>query len=80
MIIKTIVLEVIGEQPIHCSGCENTIRRGLELLPGVRRVKPSHKTQRIEMALDTAQTKLKAVRQKLGRMGWQTRDPEEGSR
>jgi len=29
---------------------------------------------------DSAQTKLKAVRQKLGRMGWQTRDPEEGSR
>lgn len=79
MTFTTIVLEVIGEQPSHCSSCENTIRRGLELLPGVRRVKPSLKTQRIELALDAAQTPLEAVREKLDRMGWRTRDPEEGS-
>jgi copper chaperone CopZ len=79
MAIKKIVLEVIGEQTIHCSGCENTIRRGLTQMPGVRQVEPSHKTQRIELTLDTDQVALEAVCEKLDRMGWQTRVPEGGS-
>jgi len=79
MAIKTIVLEVIGDQTIHCQGCENTIRRGLKQLPGVRRVEPSHKTQRIELTLDTDQTTLDAACDKLNWMGWQTRHPEEAS-
>ncbi len=80
MAIKKIVLEVIGEQTIHCSGCENTIRRGLTQMPGVRQAEPSHKTQRIELTLDTDKVALEAVREKLDRMGWQTRVPEEASR
>lgn len=79
MTIKTIVLEVIGEQTIHCTGCENTVRRGLTQMPGVRQAEPSHKTQRIELTLDTDKVALEAVREKLDRMGWQTRVPEEVS-
>ncbi len=79
MAIQKTVLEVIGEQTIHCSGCENTIRRGLMQMPGVRQAGPSHKTQRIELTLDIDKVTLEAVRVKLDRMGWQTRVPEEPS-
>lgn len=79
MTIRKIELEVIGEQTIHCRGCENTIRRGLFQLPGVRQVEPSHKTQRIELTLDSDEVAIEAVREKLDRMGWQARVPEEMS-
>lgn len=80
MTVKTILLEVTGEQTIHCNGCENTIRRALVQLPGVRRVEPSHKTQRIELTLDVEQTPLETAREKLDRMGWQMRELEGVSR
>lgn len=79
MTIKKIVVEVIGDQPIHCSGCENTIRRGLSQVPGVRQVEPSQKTQRIELTLDIDKVTLEAVREKLNWMGWQTSNPEKVS-
>ncbi|MEW5985265.1 MAG: heavy metal-associated domain-containing protein [Chloroflexota bacterium] len=77
MTIKTAVLEVIGDQPIHCSSCESAIRRALRQLPGVRRVEPSQRTQRIELTLDTEQTSLATIRERLDWMGWQTQSPTE---
>lgn len=79
MTIRKIELEVIGEQTIHCLGCENTIRRGLFQLPGVRQVEPSHKTQRIHLTLDTDHVTVEAIPEKLKWMGWETRVLEEAS-
>jgi len=73
MTIQTVVLEVIGEQTIHCNNCENTIRRRLMQLPGVQRVEASHNSQRIDLTLDTDRISLEAVREQLDWMGWQTR-------
>lgn len=73
MAVKKVVLEVVGEQTIHCAGCEATIRRGLGQLPGVLRVEPSRRTQRVQVTLDTAQTSLEALQKHLAWMGWDNR-------
>ena len=76
MSVKKVVLKVIGEQTIHCTGCESTIHRALSQIPGIRLVSPSHETQLIELTLDTDKTAIETVREKLAWMGWQTNEPE----
>lgn len=79
MTVKTIVLEVIGENEICCATCENTISQALEQLSGVRQVVPNHKTQSVELRLDTGQTTHDSVRESLSQIGWQTREPAADS-
>lgn len=63
-------LKVVGEQTLYCSGCENSVQRGLSLLPGVKRVKADHETQRIEIASDMTQTNLESILERLELMGY----------
>jgi len=77
MTVKSITLEVTGDRTIHCGGCENTIRRALGQLPGIRRVEPSRTTQRIVLSLETGQTPVAKVQDKLAWMGWKTQEIEE---
>ena len=77
---KTVVLEVIGENGLCCSMCERTITRTMKRSPGVRRVAPSHQTQRIELTLDTERTTLEAAQEKIEQAdGWQTRELSVGA-
>ena len=77
---KTVVLEVIGENDLCCSMCERTITRTLKRSPGVRMVDPSHKTQRIELTLDTERTTVEAAQEKIEQAGgWQTRELSAGA-
>jgi len=72
---ETVVLEIIGENDLCCSSCEKTIRRTLKRSPGVSRVEPSHKTQRIELTLDTERTTLEAAQKQIEHAGgWKTRE------
>lgn len=79
MTVKTIVLEVVGENEICCATCENTISQILMKLSGVGQVIPNHKTQLVQLTLDTRQTTIDTVRESLGRSGWQTREPAADS-
>ncbi len=54
-------LEVVGDNIIHCGGCENTIQFSLSRLPGVRTVDADRNTQFIEIDLDPDQTSTAAV-------------------
>jgi copper chaperone CopZ len=69
--LETFRLKVVGEQTIHCGGCENAIQMSLSQLPGVKRVKADHKTQLVEVSADVTQTDLQAVRERLEWMGYQ---------
>lgn len=72
--MKTITLMVTGEQKIHCAGCENTIQRALNRMPGVRSVQASHRTQRIELNLDGEQTALEQIKGKFDLMGYAVKE------
>ncbi len=67
---QTISLKVTGDQTIHCASCENAIQRAVSMLPGVRSVKANHRTQRIEVNLDSDQTSAEQLRAKLDWMGY----------
>jgi copper chaperone CopZ len=57
---------------IHCSGCESRIEGALRKLPGVGRVKASHKTQKITLTLDEEKTPLPQVLARLEFLGFTT--------
>lgn len=67
-----IQFEVVGEEKIHCEGCEARIANALGRLPGVAEVQASAETQRVRVTIDPAQTNEKAVRARLAQIGYQT--------
>lgn len=69
--LQTFTLKVVGDQTIHCGGCENAIRMGLSQLPGVKQVQADHKTQLVEVSADVEQADPDAVRERLDWMGYQ---------
>jgi copper chaperone CopZ len=68
--IETLELTVRGDGLIHCEGCENRIHNVISKLPGVRKVKADHRTQRIQLTLDQDRTTLEEVKEKLDFMGY----------
>ena len=63
--------EVIGDERIHCSGCESRIRHALRRLPGVHDVQASAETQRVSVTIDPARTSEDEVRARLTQLGYQ---------
>ena len=45
-------LHVIGEEKMHCAGCETRVSAALRRLPNVRNVQASAETQQIVVTLD----------------------------
>jgi copper chaperone CopZ len=67
--VKTMELTV-ESNAIHCSGCENRIQGALGKLPGVQKVKASHKNQKIVLVVDQEKTPLRDVLAKLEFLGY----------
>jgi len=63
--------QVIGDQQIHCAGCESRISFALRRMPGVRDVQASADTQHIAVLVDAAQVTLETVKEKLQQLGYQ---------
>lgn len=61
---------VIGEEKIHCSGCENRIRFALLRLTGVQHVAADAHTQRVTVGFDPGQVTPDQVRERLNEMGF----------
>ena len=77
MTIETKTLKVVGEQTMHCGGCESTVKFALKQLPGVQRVEASHKTQLIDLTFDVEKLDMGRVQQELGWIGYQVAETEE---
>lgn len=71
------ILKVVGEQSMHCGGCENTVKFALKQLPGVQTVEASHKTQLIQLSFAPQVVDLKRVQQELDWIGYQVTEVEE---
>ena len=67
---NTLTLEVVGEQTLHCGGCERTVEFTLSLLPGVRVIDVDHTTQLIQIALTGDETDLEKVQAELEWIGY----------
>ena len=69
--IEICTFEVIGPQRMDCEGCENAIQRSLIRLPGVRKAKADHHTQRIVVQVDSTQTTTSDITARLETSGYQ---------
>lgn len=68
----TVQFEVVGEEKIHCAGCESRIATALGRLPGVQEVHASAETQRVSVTIDPARTSGDDVRARPQQLGYQT--------
>ena len=66
----TLKLRVIGQQTIHCTGCERNIEFTLSRLPGVREVNADHKAQVVEVSLASDETDFEKIQAELEWIGY----------
>jgi len=57
------------------SGCEQTIQRGLNTLPGIHKVHADHHTGQVKVTYDLGATQLQTVEGKLAELGY---PPDDG--
>ena len=65
-------LKVIGDQTMHCGGCEQTVSFALSKLAGVQQVVADYKTQSITFGLNTNETTAAQLQDELRWIGYQT--------
>ncbi len=68
---NTLTLEIVGEQTLHCGGCERTVEFTLSQLPGVRVIDVDHTTQLIKIALTGDETDFEKAQSELEWIGHQ---------
>jgi copper chaperone len=71
--LKSVTFEVIGDQRLHCEGCEQRVERLLKALQGVGQVRAQAHNQRIEVLFDTAVLEATAIADRLSDAGYETR-------
>jgi copper chaperone len=54
--------EVVAVHGMHCGGCERTVSRTLEALPGVGRAQADLVAEEVEVTFDPGRTDLEAIR------------------
>jgi copper chaperone len=54
--------EVVAVRGMHCGGCERTVSRTLEALPGVGRAQADLVAEEVEVTFDPGRTDLEAIR------------------
>ncbi len=62
----------VRNKAIHCEGCEARIQSVLAKMPGVQEAKASHKTQKVDLTLDSARVSIQEVKDKLEDLGYDT--------
>ena len=71
--LKSVTLEVIGDQQLHCGGCEDRAMRLLKAVKGVERVRARAASQRVEVQFDAAVLQPAAIAERLRTAGYETR-------
>ncbi len=73
---QTVAYKVIGEQTIHCVGCEQRINNAPRRVRGVQDVTASSQTQEVQVTIDPARVGPEQVEAKLEQIGYQV-TPED---
>lgn len=70
--LKSVILEVVGNQKITCEGCEQRIERMLKGLQGVDKVRAHSRSQRVEVLFDASVLEAAAIAARLREAGYET--------
>lgn len=71
--LTSTTLEVLGDEKLHCAGCEHRVTRLLEGLDGVRRVRANASTQRVDVQFESALLDTSRIAAHLAQAGYETR-------
>ncbi|TAN09261.1 MAG: heavy-metal-associated domain-containing protein [Burkholderiaceae bacterium] len=68
--LKSLGFTITGEPRLHCASCEERVVRTLRRLDGVRDVRASAASQRVEIMIDAARLGVKDVVEHLSLLGY----------
>ena len=71
--VQTLEFVVMGEEKMHCAGCEQRVSNVLRGLPGVQEVQANATTQQVRVTIDPSQVGAEQVRAKLEQLGYQAK-------
>jgi copper chaperone CopZ len=74
MTTTTMTFSVVGDQQIHCDGCEQRISRALDRVAGVKTVDASAQRQRLVIETDPTQTSPEQLCERLDLLGYDVTD------
>lgn len=61
---------VMGDEKLHCSGCETRVRFTLQRMPGIEHVAANAETQRVAVMFDPALLTADQIRTRLNEIGF----------
>lgn len=64
--------KVVGENKMHCGGCEQRVDNALHRLEGVGEVQASFQTQEVTVTIDESKLSADQVRERLEQLGYKT--------
>jgi copper chaperone CopZ len=70
---QTLEFVVMGEEKMHCAGCEQRVSNALRRLPGIQEVRASASTQHVLVTLDPSQVGAEQVQARLEQLGYQAK-------
>ena len=71
--VQTLEFEVLGEQKMYCTGCEQRVSNVLRRLPGIQEVRANATTQHVTVTIDPSQVGAEQVQAKLEQLGYQAK-------
>ncbi len=71
--LKSVTFEIVGEQQLHCEGCEQRVEKLLKGLQGVAQVRAQARNQHIKVLFDEETLEPAAIAERLTEAGYQTR-------
>ena len=71
--LKSITLEVTGDEKLNCEGCEERVEQALKKESGVQQVRAHSRDQRIQVLFDSKLLDPNAIAQRIAEVGYQTK-------
>jgi copper chaperone len=68
--LRSITFEVVGEQKLHCEGCEQRVEKMLKTMSGVDTVRANARHQRVEVLFDASALEPSAISARLHEAGY----------
>lgn len=67
---------IVGEEKMHCGGCETRVINALKRVEGVREVAASAATQKVTVTLDAGGPDVQEIVARLAQLGYQAQREE----
>ena len=71
--LKSITLEVVGDDRLNCEGCEERVEQALKKVPGVSQVRAKSSNQRVQVMFDSKVMDANGIAARIATVGYQTR-------